>query len=436
MANDTTGTIAGIFFRKYLKEVIETIPSFGIIQSKVPVKEAEKIGESFVVPVLLAVEHGVTYSKSQNGAFALNAAVDGEITQAIINSSQHVIRSTISYQAAAAATGEKDISADSAVRRVVKNNQIRSRKSIELDFIYGQTGLGTVSAINPAGSPANTVQITATEWSGALWSGMKNAKLGIFNPAISTKRTGPGTNGNYKVVSINTSNKWVTLDSVTNIVALDVIFFGGDQLNAVVEGGTPTHHACVGLHKQLTTTTGTLFGLDYGANDVLQGNVIDALSQRLSFDMIQAGIAATMDHGNDGPKMVCLVNPLNWSRLNSDVAANRRYDVSYRAGQKGEEGVEQIVYHSPIGTLEIMSHPFVKQGYAYAFSWDELHRPGETDLTYQRAVGPGADRLDPAGVYFKDLENFAGYELRAYHSSAIYHPVPSHAFVVQNINPA
>ena len=437
MANDTINTIAGIFFRKYLKEVIETVPSFGIIQAKLPVKDAERIGESFVVPVLLAIEHGVTYSRSQNGAFALNASVDGEITQAIINSSQHVTRSTISYQAAAAATGDKDTSADSAVRRVVKNNQIRTRKSIEIDFLYGQTGLATVVALNPAGSPANTIQITATEWSGAIWSGMKNALLAILNAALTTKRTGtPGNNNNYTIVSVNTSQKWITLDATGfgNIVATDVLFFGGSASDQVIAG--PTHNVCVGLHKQLTTTTGTLFGLNVGNNDVLQGNVIDAAAQRISFDMVQAGIAATMDHGNDGPKMVLLVNPLNWSRLNSDVAANRRYDTSYRGGAKGEEGVEQIFYHSPIGVLEIISHPFVKQGYAYGFSWDELHRPGETDLTYQRAVGPGMDRLDPAGVYFKDLENFAGYELRAYHSSAIYHPVPSHAFVIQNINPA
>src|SRR3972149_5265588 len=114
MAADVAGAMSGLFFRKYNKELLESIPPFGIIQSKLPVTERTKLGEAFVVPILLAIEHGTTFSKSGNGAFSLNSAVDGEVKQAIVNAAQHVTTSQISYEGAVSSIGEGAAVGDTA----------------------------------------------------------------------------------------------------------------------------------------------------------------------------------------------------------------------------------------------------------------------------------------------------------------------------------
>lgn len=428
MAADVAGTMSGLFVRKYNKELLESVPPFAIIQEKLPVKERTKIGEAFVVPILLAIEHGTTFSKSGNGAFTLNSAVDGEVKQAIVNAAQHVTTSRVSYEGAASSIGE-GTAVDDTIARVSKNNMIRSRKVIELNFLWGQAGLATVEAVGGA-VPANTFQVGAKEWAGAIWAGMKNMPVTILDSTLATDRA--ISYANSKIVSINTAKRQVTLGSVASVVAGDVVFFGGDNLKSIIAGGSPTYHECLGLVKQLQTVTGTVFGLDYGANDVLQGNAFDAGDKRLTHELIQECVAGTMDHGNDNPKMTLFTSTLSWARANSDLSANRRYDASYRPAS-AEEGVEAIKYNTPIGQIEMVGHPFMKRGYAIGFSWGELERPGATDLTFNRAIGQ-SQRFDAAGAYFRDLETAAGYEMRSYHHSAIYCPLPSRSFVITNIN--
>jgi len=438
MAADVAGQMSGLFFHNYLKELLTKIPPFGMIQEKVAVKEETKVGDGYFVPITLGLEQGVTFSKSGNGAFDLNMAVDAEVQQAQVQSAQHVVSSEVSYQGSAAS-----IAPGTAVAQTIKTvstlNMIKARKTAEINFIYGQgvanddaSGLGKVEAI-----AGNVLTITAATWAGAIWAGMKRQFVIAVSPDLVTKRN--GASGTYQITSVNTAARQITLNAVTAIVVGDYLFYGGKKMvdgttanDSIVPGATPVFHECAGLHKQLSTTTGTLFGLDYGLNDVLQGNVLSMGFARLTHEKIQEAVAATMDHGNDSPKMVCLVSTLAWSRANADLSANRRYDASYTPAE-ANEGVEAIRYRSPIGTIELVAHPFVKQGYAYGFAWNNLMRPGETDLTYNRVVG-NASRFDPSGAYFRDLETKAGYQLRGYHSSAIYHPISSLAFVIKDID--
>ncbi len=63
--------------------------------------------------------------------------------------------------------------------------------------------------------------------------------------------------------------------------------------------------------------------------------------------------------------------------------------------------------------------------YAYVLAIDDWSRIGSTDVTFKRP-GKGDE-------FFRDLENSAGYELRAYSDQAAFCAKPAHNVVIYGI---
>lgn len=377
MATDLT-TYSGLFFKKYAKKVITSYPPNAIIQAKVKVGEAERIGQDFNVPITLADEQGATYAVANSGAFALESAVDGELKSLLIKGANHVFRSNISYEAAASSLGN-DTAADQTTGRVALSLRNNARKRIECDILYGQTDLGVVET---AGS--HYITITEATWSPALWVGMKNSWIDIFSSNLAATRP-TGATSSKKVAAVDIANRKITLSTTikdlagaettgtpeTDVVATDRVFF---RKQFIYDVSAPVHNSMKGLHAQLGNT-GDHFGVSATTYEVVAGNVISAGSKRFDFDLAMRAVSRCQDMGSDAEQMVCLVSPLTWATLNTDLAANRRFDGSYTK-TKGEQGNQTITYHSPLGDLDIVAHPLVKRGFAYGLAWEDLIRPG------------------------------------------------------------
>lgn len=415
---------SGVFFRKYGKKVLETFTPNAVILRKLPVEEKTRTGESFDQGVLLTEEQGATYAKNNSGSFALEEAVDGEVKYLRVLPSNHVFRGNLSYEAVAASLGEGTASEklDGRVAMSLRNN---AQRRIEMGFLTGRTGLGVIESVG-----TNEIVITQKTWAGARWVGMKNAKVDILSPDLATQRDGTGTSGEdfYKITGVVNSTRTVALDDDNAIQVGDIVFFHGE----VIAGGTPVHNSCLGLHEQLGESLTDFFGLDPTTYSTLMGNVVDADDEAPSFDMIQTAIALTMDMGNDAESMVCLVNPHSFARINSDLAASRRWDGSYTKN-KGEMGFRSITFNSPIGDIDIIPHPLVWRGYAYGFAWEDLRRPGSFDLSFMRPAS-GASRTNFEGTMLAELPDNAGYQVRLFHNSAILDTIPSHGFRIDNID--
>jgi hypothetical protein len=166
-----------------------------------------------------------------------------------------------------------------------------------------------------------------------------------------------------------------------------------------------------------------LFNIDVGTYNLFRGNSYDALSGALSFNKLNNAVARAVEKGLDG-KVLSLVNPRAWANMLSDQAALRRYDDSYNKAE-AEMGSSGIKFHSQNGEIEIEPSIYVKEGYSYVLAMDEWMRVGSTDMTFKRP-GQGEE-------FFRDLENAAGYELRAYSDQAIFCSAPGRNVIVINI---
>ena len=361
-------------------------------------------GNLYHQPVVLGLEHGITFASSEDDAFALLPAISGAIKDAQVRGSPAVLRSILGYTAASrAAQGGAQAFMDAT--KFVVGNMLRSMvKKLEIEMIYGQVGYATVASIS-----TNAITITTGEWAPGIWAGAENMPLEIR--AYSS--TGPGALKGYcNVVSVDMELRKVNVDAApAGIVGGDVIWHKGAAGNEFV-----------GIHKVLTST-GTLFNIDTATYNLFKGNEYDAQNGALSFSKLNQSIARAVEKGLEA-KVTALVNPRAWANMMNDQAALRKYDGSY-SKQKAENGSESLLFHSQNGEIEIIPSIYVKEGYAYILYTEDWARVGSTDVTFQR---PGAD-----GRFFRDLENASGYELRCYTDQAIFCASPGKNVLIKNI---
>jgi len=110
-----------------------------------------------------------------------------------------------------------------------------------------------------------------------------------------------------------------------------------------------------------------------------------------------------------------LCSPKAWTTLNNDMSALRRYDSSYNPNQF-KNGAEGIEYCGVSGKLEIIAHPFVKDGEAYIIPTKRCKRVGSTDITFKRPGNPNS--------FYREIDGSAGFELRAFSDQQFFIEAP------------
>lgn len=355
-----------------------------------------------VQPVILGMEHGVTFAGSDEDAFNLNPPVAGQIKDAQVKGNPIVMRSLLGYVAASrAALGGQKAFMD-ATKFLVANMLRSMSKKLEIEMLYGQIGYGTVASVTGA-----VLTITTSEWAPGIWAGAESMPIEIRDVTGATSR------GNFSVLSVDMNLRTVTLTTAAvGVLPTDVIWHMGAYGNEFA-----------GIHQILSISTGTLFNINVAQFNLFRGNIYDAGAAALSFTKLNLAASRAVEKGLDS-KLLALVNPRGWANMLSDQAALRKYDESY-SSSKLENGSKGILFHSQNGEIEIEPSIYVKEGYCYMISLDDWFRVGSTDMTFKRP-GQGEE-------FFRDLENSAAYELRLYTDQAVFCMAPGRNVLVTDI---
>jgi hypothetical protein len=401
---NTLKELNGLFKDNWADNLVDARPDGVHLQNLIKFLAKDKQpGNLYHQPVILGMEHGVTFAASDDDAFNLNPPIAGQIKDATIRGNPIVLRSVMGYTAASrAAQGGKQAFID-ATKYLVASMLRSVSKKLEIEMFYGQVGYGVVAA----GSGGTTIVIDPKEFAPGIWAGAENLPIEVRDP------TGATIRGSAKVIGIDLDTRTLTLDSaISGMVVGDVIWHKGAYGNEFA-----------GIHKILSQTTGTLFGIDVSQFNLFKGNVYDAGNSQLSFAKINNAIAKAVAKGLDS-KVTVFVNPDTWSNLLTDQAALRRYDGSY-SNKELDQGANRIKFYSQNGEIEIIPSIYVKAGYAYILCLDEWLRVGSSDLSFKR---PGM-----GDEFFRDLENSAGYELRLFTDQAIFCYAPGKNVLIKNI---
>lgn len=343
----------------------------------------------------------VTFAASGTDAFDLEDAVNGTLGDAVVRGTQAVLRSVLGLGAASRASSAGPKAFKQATKYLVSNMLKSITKKIEIQMLYGQVGYATLGAQ----AATNTILIPDAEWAPGIWGGSEGMPieqrdaLGVLVKSM-------------KVVSVNFETRAITVDGVaTAVTAGDVLWHKSAYGNEFA-----------GIHKIITNTT-TIFGINAANYALFKGNVYDAQNSVLSFAKIQSAVSKAVEKGLEGDVKVVL-NPEVWADVMNDQAGLRKYDQSYST-TKLENGAMGLEFYSQNGSMELIPSIHCKRGYAYIISLEEMVRIGSTDITFNR---PGAE-----GQFFKDLENSAGYEMRAYTDQALFCHAPARNTIIINI---
>ena len=276
-ADNAVGNLNGLFKETYADKLETLIPDGVKVLNKIKFMSKDKQpGNLYHQPVILGLEHGVTFASSDEDAFNLNPPVSGQIKDAQVRGNPLILRSVLGYVAASrAAQGGAKAFMDST--KFLVANMLRSvAKKLEIEMFYGQMGYATVASVSGA-----VVTITTAEWAPGVWAGAENMPIEIRDTTLATSR------GTSTVSSVSLVDRTVTLDAaIPAVVSGDVLFHKGAYGNEFP-----------GIHKILTQTTGTLFNINCATYNLFQGNSFSAASGALSFTKLNLAITRAVEKG-------------------------------------------------------------------------------------------------------------------------------------------
>lgn len=407
-ANDID-TLNGNFKEVYGDKVMNLIPDGAKIMKSIPfVPKAKQLGNEYHQPVIVAQEHGFSYGGPDGTAFALSDPIPGQVKDAKVQGYEFVLRTAIST--ASISRSQNDKAAFESSTKLIVANMVRSfAKRLECIMLYGQRNIGVVESVS-----TNDIVITAASWAPGIWSGSTNMKIEAFSSNGATKRV-----GTMQITAVDLTTRTITVDAAAASLQAT------DQLNHLGAGNKGHGSGTLefpGL-EAIMRNTSTLFNINAGQFDLWKSTVYSAGSADLSFQKLNKALALAAAKGLEDDVEVH-VNPVTWAKLNSDQAALRMYDSSYKS-DVARTGSKELEYASANGTMKIHSNIYVKESLAFLFPQDSLMRVGSTDVTFKRP-GQGDE-------YFRDLENNSGVELRAYTDQALFCYEPNKLVLVENI---
>jgi len=400
--DNAVGNLNGFFKEVYADKLQELIPEGLKLVNMIKFIGKEKQGGNlFHQPVILGMEHGVTFASSDDDAFNLNPPVAGQIRDAQVRGNPMVMRSLLGYSAASRSVGGKNAFMD-ATKYIVANMLRSMSKKLEIHLLYGQVGYGTVASAAGA-----VVTVTTAEWAPGIWAGGEGMPIEIRDV------TGATSKGEFVIASVDMDARTITLNAsaqAAGVASTDVIYHKGAYGNEFA-----------GIHKILTNA-GTLFNISASQYNLWKGNSYNAAGA-LSFAKLTKASARPVEKGLDS-KLSFFVNPRGWADLLNDQSALRMYDQSYTTAQL-QNGAKSLKFHSQNGELEIIPSIYIKEGFAYGLALEEFMRVGSSDISFKR---PGY-----GDEFFRDLENAAAYELRLYTDQAIFCMAPGKSVLVTGV---
>ena len=388
VTNDTT-QLTGLLKNVYAKGIVDAYSFAAPLASRLIKfdQQAAGLGNTYNQPVDLQLENSFTSSAADTVPtfLAINA---GKMENATATGCQLYGRSAVSYEAMARSKYPTQKAFETAVKRVTKRLSMSHLKRLEMQLICGRRGVAVGSAISGT-STTRALVVSDESWSAARFAGMVGATLAMQRADRSTA-VAPvaGAVGSFFLSSVTTSTKTLNITAnSTDATDMDTYWpIGGilhfESNGTITQFGTTTEIA--GL-EAWCNMSGPWFNIATGTYDLWNPNVYSTSTGVISFGKIVEAAEMTAPYGAV-KKLVALCSVKAFSVLNTDLAALRQYDSSYKTS-KGELGVEGIEFKCSVGTIEILPHPMCSDGICIIFAPDEVLRTGACDIEFVERNG-------------------------------------------------
>jgi hypothetical protein len=409
VANDVA-TLSGNFKDQFHSKLEDLMPDFVLLQKDgfIDWVPSDKMnGELYSIPTLLRSNQGVTYLGEGGTVQSLNDAVAGLMKEAQVKGTEINVRGQLSYKALSQASAAGPKAFVKAAGWMVEDLANVAYTRLEISALYGQSGIGTVESVTDNTTSADLV-ITAATFAPGIWVGAEGAYIDSFTT------TTKNNSGTLQVSRVTVSSRTVRVlysgTIASDCAADDELYFKGAY------SGTTTWSEMVGLYKQMTDVTNTLFNIDRSAYTLIQSNQKTSVGAVTKAKIIDAAMMVVDKGGMSNLK--CLISTKGWSSLAAEDLALRSYDSSYSA-EKAKSGSKALEFSYVGGQIEVIAHPCVKAGHFFLFNPDDLLWCGSSKVSFEL---PGRSEQ-----FFDFVPAKNAVEMQCFADAALYLIRPSHA---------
>lgn len=410
-ANDQA-QLVGMFKDVWKDNIVEAWKFLAPIAARVPFEQAAAVGNKYHVPVDLTLEGGFTYA-AYGVTPTLIGAIAGFTGDAQIQGSEIYGQAQVTYGSVMASATSQQAVKD-ATRVVVRRLSRGGVKRLEIDMLHGGIGIGVANAISGT-LTTRVITISAPTWSAGIWAGMEGAQLDARRTVTTYADTLINTNAAIVITAVNVATREISVSgNATDLTALDTYAATGTALMFFHTSSPVTSMA--GLHE-IAANTGLLFNINAAQYALWGGNQYPNFGTP-SLEKVLEALSLTASFGGQGLRSTLICSPKFYEVLNSNEAALRRYDSSYKR-VRGENGFEGLLFQGQTGELEVLPHMFQKDGQALLCCLDEVHRIGGQDFSFVIGTGEGEKIV-------LHIPNSPAGEMRLQSQQAIYAEAPRH----------
>lgn len=340
------------------------LPYETLIQKFVPFSKADSVGKQFEEPLQVKTSWGVTFAGSAGDVLALVEAAPSKTVSAEVKPFLTILGDKVSYQMfdRGVEAGKKAFLATG--RYIGKNLSMQLRRILEMSMLCGQDGFMEIESYSTGVVATGRIVVTAASLRTGIMAFLEGGLLDIQDAATTTMiaNGAAGNSAGIQVLAVNIDNRTIdfvavpTLDgSATPIVLVagQKLFLHGANLSVAA---TANYMEMVGIQKQISAQTGTVFAINKATYQAVRGNVVTSVGP-ISAGALTSGAAKAINRGFQG-EMWCFVSPLTWADLNARNIAQRVFDSSYKKGE-AQVGSDSIRVTGNGVTLDVRSHSMV-----------------------------------------------------------------------------
>ncbi len=396
---ETLSTLAGDLKTVYGTTLIQVLPDAAMLQRKFPLADSADyplVGDYFSALIGLQFPWGFSFLGQGYEGTATNTtlgeALAGQTQPAKIYPCTTVLTDNLAYQILdrANSSGSKQ-AVLSALSYTGKQMAIIMRNVLELQILHGRDGIGTVSAATTGAGPY-IVSLDAMSTSPGILSLLIGARLQFMQTNNTSARTANSTSNYLTVTGVTldplnvTHTLSLTATGTTNIAAVtttDLMYIAGTRGISVASSDTNVpQYEQIGLGTQLSATSGSVFSIDKAAYIGWVANQQTAIGA-FSPSVLMTAAQKSMSRGGELGEYLAICSPAQWAVLNSALATNETYNQQAPSfAMQKKTGTDEIVIKHGGITIEVMSHPFQKDGQFYLVPVSELKRIGSVDMTF------------------------------------------------------
>ncbi len=380
----------------YLKPVFGELqwllPEGVILQKLVKFSAGDKVGAYFQEPVQVKTSWGVTFCGSDGGVVTLNASVPSRTESAQVTPFLTVLNDQVSYGMfdRGQEAGKTAFMATGAY--IGKNLSMQLRRLLEMSMMSGQDGFAVVDSYSSSGT--GSVVVTAASARIGVLSMLEGAKIDVVRGTnvIADGVTASNSTG-IPILSVDIATLTITFSALPYVgssaatpAAADILFLHGAAGPTTGNAATAvSFQEMIGLRKQISATTGTVFNINKATFQAYRGNVVTTFGP-VSAGSILAAAAKAINRGFQGT-FACILSPSAWSVLNSRNIGQQVFDSSYKTS-KTDLGSDAIVLRGQGVTVECYPSGFQADGELMLLPKENMKRIGSA---YENSGAPTSE---------------------------------------------